>query len=333
MKPIKLILLMSVLIAAGGKPCFATTFKIATLAPAGTAWMKEMKNSAKSIAERTEGRVRLKLYPGGVMGSEQSVHRKIRIGQLHGGAFSSGGMADIYPDIQCLNLPMLFNSFEEVDYVRSKMEPVMKQNMEKNGFVLLGIAEAGFTRILSKSPMKDLESIKASKLWAPEGDLMVKETYHSMGLSPISLPISDVFTGLQTGLIETVTITPSAAIAFQWHSSTAYITDVPLAYLIGVLAIQKRAFDKISETDKIIVKQEVSRAVKNLDQLTREDNLKASAALQHQGIVLVKPEMKEILRWRLAADNSIDRLIEKGALTRAGVDKVRNHLQNFRASN
>jgi TRAP-type C4-dicarboxylate transport system substrate-binding protein len=308
----------------------AITLKIATVAPAGTAWMNEMTVGAKTISDRTQGRVKLKFYPGGVMGSEQSVHRKIKFGQLHGGAFSSGGLADVYPDIQCLNLPMLFDSFEEVDYVRARMEPVMRANLEDNGFVLLGVAEGGFTRILSKSPIRDLEAVRASKLWAPEGDLMVRETYRSMGLAPVYLPISDVYTALQTGLVDTVTVTPSLAIAFQWHSSTAYMTDMPLIYLVGLLAVQKHAFDKISAADQAIVHAEIGKVIKQLDVITRADNQRAKAALQKQGIEFLKPAAAEIARWKQLAEQSVERLIESGALTREGVDRVRAHLADYR---
>jgi TRAP-type C4-dicarboxylate transport system substrate-binding protein len=308
----------------------AITLKIATVAPAGTVWMKEMKAGANTISDRTQGRVKLKFYPGGVMGSEQAVHRKIKVGQLQGGAFSSGGLADVYPDIQCLNLPMLFDTFDEVDYVRARMEPVMKTNLEANGFVLLGIAEGGFTRILSKFPIRDLEAVRASKLWAPEGDLMVRETYRSMGLAPVYLPISDVYTALQTGLVDTVTVTPSLAIAFQWHSSTAYVTDMPLIYLVGLIAVQKRSFDKISATDQAVVREEIGKVAKQLDVITRADNRRAIEALQKQGIQFIKPDSAEIARWKRLAEQSVERLIGSGALTRGGVDRVRGYLADYR---
>jgi TRAP-type C4-dicarboxylate transport system substrate-binding protein len=330
MKPAIRILLAALFCAAFFSPAQAVTFKIATLAPAGTDWMKEMKRGAKSIAEKTEDRVKLKFYPGGVMGSEQSVLRKIRIGQLQGGAFSSGGLADIFPDIQLLNLPMLFDSFDEVDYVRARMLPVMEQNLEERGFVLLGVAEAGFTRIFSAAPIRDLDAIRKSKLWAPEGDLMVEETYRSMGLSPVFLPISDVYTGLQTGLIDTVTTTPSAAIAFQWHSNLRYVTDTPLAYLVGLLAIDKRAFDRVDAADQAIVREEVARVVESLDKITREGNRRAAQALQNQGFVFVEPGDEEIAHWRQLADESVERLIDEGALTRDGVRLVRQQLCDYR---
>ena len=202
MKQFLKIFLMALVAASYSGHSLAKTFKIATLAPAGTTWMKEMKKGAKTINEKTNGRVKLKFYPGGVMGNENSVHRKIRVGQLHGGAFTSGGLAHIYSGIQALSLPMIFNSLDEVDYVRSKVDTHLKQQMEKNGFVLLGIADGGFARIMSTQPLTNLESIRSSKVWIPEGDAMVQETYKSLGISPISLPISDVFTGLQTGLYQ-----------------------------------------------------------------------------------------------------------------------------------
>jgi TRAP-type C4-dicarboxylate transport system substrate-binding protein len=307
----------------------AKRLKIATLAPAGTTWMKEMKAGANLIAERTEGRVKLKFYPGGVMGNDQSVHRKIKIGQLHGGAFTPGGLAQVDSGIQSLGLPMMFKSFDEVDYVRARMDPVIKQQMEANGFVLLGISEGGFVRILSKKPMQNLESIRNSKVWVPAGDRIGQMAMSALGITPISLPISDVFTGLQTGLIETVTVNPTAAIAFQWHTSTSYMTEVPISYLIGVMAIQKKAFDKLSPGDQQIVREEIGKVFKRLDTINRSDNQAAKAALKNQGITFVTPDPGEIERWKSISDQSIEEMVETGVISSENVDQVRGHLQSF----
>ncbi len=308
----------------------AKTFKIATLAPAGTTWMKLMKQGAKSISEKTDGRVKLKFYPGGVMGNEQSVHRKIKVGQLHGGAFTSGGLEQIYPGIQVLSLPMIFNSIDEVDYVRSKMDAYLKQNMEQGGFVLLGIANGGFARIMSQQPLTDLEAIRSSKVWIPEGDAVVLETFKSLGISPISLSIADVFTGLQTGLIETVAVTSTMSISFQWHSSTAYVTDIPVIFLTGLLAIQKKSFDKINAGDQIIVKQEIDSVFEQLDRLNRSDNDKATEALKNYGIEYVKPDPAEIRRWKILSDQAIANMVESGVVPQEAVDQVLQHLSEYR---
>jgi len=310
----------------------AKRLKIATLAPAGTTWMKEMKAGASLIAERTGGRVKLKFYPGGVMGNDQSVHRKIKIGQLHGGAFTPSGLSQVDSSINALSLPMMFESLDEVDYVRARMDPVIKQQIEANGFVLLGISEGGFVRILSKKPMKNLESIRNSKVWVPAGDRIGQIAMSSLGITPISLPISDVFTGLQTGLIETVTVNPTSAIAFQWHTSTSYMTEVPITYLIGVIAVQKKAFDKISPDDQQVVREEIAKVFKRLDTINRSDNEAAKAALQNQGITFVVPEPGEIERWRSIANQSIEEMVGSGVISKEIVDQVRGHLQSFHDS-
>jgi len=308
----------------------AKTFKIATLAPAGTTWMKLMKQGAKNISEKTDGRVKLKFYPGGVMGNDQSVHRKIKVGQLHGGAFTSSSLEHIYPGIQVLSLPMIFNSTDEVDYVRSKMDAFLKQNMEQGGFVLLGIANGGFAKIMSQQPLTDLEAIRSSKVWIPEGNNVVLETFKSFGISPIPLSIANVFTGLQTGLIETVTVIPTAAIVFQWHSSTAYVTDIPVVFLTGLLAIQKKSFDKINAGDQIIVKQEIDHVFKQLDRLNRSDIDKATEALKNYGIKYVKPDPAEIRRWKNLTTQAIANMASSGIVTQEAVDQVLQHLSEYR---
>lgn len=332
MNHLKKLLCMAMLIFAFTTGVQAATLKIATLAPAGTAWMKEMKAGAKLIKQRTEGRVKLKFYPGGVMGNDQSVHRKIKIGQLHGGAFTPGGLAAVDSSIQSLGLPMLFRTLDEVDYVRERVDPVMKQQMEARGFVILGISEGGFARILSKQPLQDLEAIRDSKVWVPEGDKIGQTVFRALGITPISLPISDVFTGLQTGLIETVAVNPTSAIAFQWHTSTAYMTEAPIGYIVGVLAVQKKAFNKLSASDQAIVREEMGKVFKRMDKFNREDNQAAKLALANQGITFVDADPGEVERWRKIADQSIDDMIAAGIVSREVVGQVRDHLQKFRNS-
>lgn len=332
MKQVLRITGLAVLLLASVCAAQAKTLKIATLAPAGTNWMKEMKAGAKLIAKRTEGRVKLKFYPGGVMGNDQSVHRKIRVGQLQGGAFTPGGLAHVNSSIQSLGLPMMFKSFDEVDHVRNDMDAVLREEMESSGFVILGISEGGFARILSKQPMQDLESIRASKVWVPEGDKVGQTVFKALGIAPISLPISDVFTGLQTGLIETVAVNPTSAIAFQWHTSTSYMTEVPLSYLVGILAVQKKAFNRLSAGDQAIVREEMGQVFERMDKLNREDNLAAKTALQKQGITFVVPSPGETERWKTITERSIDDMIASGVIPGEIVSQVKNHLQKYRDS-
>jgi TRAP-type C4-dicarboxylate transport system substrate-binding protein len=309
----------------------ALTLKIATLAPAGTAWMKEMLKGADAIESNTAGRVKMKFYPGGVMGNDQSVHRKIRINQLQGGAFSSSGLSPIDPNIQALSLPMMFNSFAEVDHVRAQMDQRIKQHVADNGFIILGISEGGFARIMSNQPVSDMQSIRNSKVWIPEGDTLVQETFDTMGIKPIPLPLADVFTGLQTGLIETITSTSTGAIAFQWHTKVNYLVDLPVLYVIGLLAVDKSAFDKIRPEDQKVVIAEMDKVFSRLDKINREDNLSATAALKTQGIKVIQPTSEVAQEWKNYSQQSIQKMIQSGMIEKSMVDEIERLLAEYRS--
>jgi TRAP-type C4-dicarboxylate transport system substrate-binding protein len=178
--------------------------------------------------------------------------------------------------------------------------------------------------------MQDLEALQNSKVWVPEGDQVGLTVFKGLGITPISLPISDVFTGLQTGLIETVPVNPTSAIAFQWHTSTAYMTDIPITFLIGLLALKKSEFDKLTDADQAVLLEEMGAVFARLDELNRVDNEAAKAALQQQGISFVMPDPGEAERWREIARKSVDDMVEEGVISQTIVEQVREHLQTFR---
>lgn len=322
---IALILLLSL-----GFQVQAVTLKIATLAPSGTTWMKEMKKGAREIKKQTDGRVKLKFYPGGVMGNDQSVHRKIRINQLQGGAFSSSGLAKIDPAIQIYSLPMVFDSFDEVDHVRQKMDDQVKQHMADNGFVVLGITEGGFARIMSSKPIEGIQSFQNNKVWIPEGDELIQITFDAIGINPIPLTIADVFTGLQTGLIDTITSTSAGAIAFQWHTKINYMVDLPVIYVIGVMAVSQKAFKKIKSNDQKIVINVMNDVFARLEKINRNDNINATKALQTQGIELVKLSDQDIAQLKTLTRNSIQTMVESGKMEADVIDDLYRHLNTVK---
>ncbi|MCK4710410.1 MAG: TRAP transporter substrate-binding protein DctP, partial [Gammaproteobacteria bacterium] len=148
----------------------AKKIKIATLSPDGTMWMQEMRAGAKEIKDRTQGRVDFKFYPGGVMGSDKSVLRKIRIGQLQGGALTSGSLTGIYPDIDIYALPYLFSTLEQVDYVRKEMDSFLLSELEKKGFISFGFGGGGFSYMMSDSSLYSVEDVRKQKVWVPGGN-------------------------------------------------------------------------------------------------------------------------------------------------------------------
>ena len=272
----------------------AVTLKIATLSPDGSYWMQKMRAGGDDIEKQTGGRVSLKFYPGGVMGDDATVLRKLRMHQLQGAAVTSGALNGVYPDIQLYNQVLLFNNEKEVDYVRQKMDAELMQGLEQNGLVALGFADVGFAYMMSTTPIQTLADMRSQKAWAPEDNKIASSALQAFDISPIPLPLRDVLMGLQTGMINVVAGSPVGALALQWHSKIKYITDLPMLYLFGVLAIDKPAFDEIAANDQQIVRNIMAGAIKEIDQHSRQDNQQAIAALQNQGIQLVKPTEKDV---------------------------------------
>jgi len=310
----------------------AAVFKIATLSPDGSSWMVIMKQAAKDIAGQTDNRVKFKFYPGGVMGNDQTVFRKIRAGQLQGTATTGGALAPFYKDVQLYGLPVLFKNQQEVDYVRKRMDPQIMQGLEDNGFVTFGMAEGGMAYVMSKSQTPDVDQLANRKVWVPNDDRAIMETAQAFGIHPVPLNLGDVLTSLQSGLVDTIATSPIGAIALQWHTQVKYITEVPLVYLYAVLAIDKKAFDKISKEDQQLVRSIMGKAFVEIDQLNRQDNVNAMLALQNQGLEIITPSEPQLQQWYQLAEHSRKKAIENGQVSQQAVDAVNAYLEELHQS-
>ncbi len=323
-------LLLALSIVLAGAQAQALTLKIATISPDGTVWMKELRKAAADIKQQTSGRVKLRFYPGGVMGNDKNVLRKMRVGQLHGGAMVGGGLGEIYPDSQIYSLPFAFRNTDEVDFVRDRMDGDLMQGLYERGYVSFGLAEAGFAYLMSNKPISGIADLDDRKVWVPEGDAISQMAFEAVGVSPISLPLPDVLTALQTGLIDTVGASPIGAIALQWHTRVKYVTDTPLMYLYGILIIDRKAFERIKPDDQEIVRAALTDVFERLNEINRQENEQARHALAGQGIEFIQPSAEEKARW----DSAIrDKLIEtrgNGYFSQAIVDKLLTNLDAAR---
>ncbi len=231
------------------------TLKIATLSPEGSVWMTLLREGAQQIESETAERVKFRFYPGGVMGDDKAVLRKIRWGQLHGAVITAGGLVQNYNDIGLYNMPMAFRSLEEVDYVRQRMDPVLMDGLESKGFVSFGIAEVGFAYAMSKAALSSVDDVQAQKVWVPDNDPGSARALAAFEIAPIPLSIADVLGGLQTGLINSVAVPPVGAIILQWHTQLEHVLDLPLLYIYGLLIVNKRQFERLSVEDQEVVRR------------------------------------------------------------------------------
>lgn len=327
----ELLILMGIALLLFPGTIQAKRLKIATLSPDGSFWMTRMKQGADEVGRLTEGRVKIKFYPGGVMGDDKAVLRKIRVGQLHGGAFVAGSLAAIYPNIQIYGLPLKFRSFEEVDYVRKQLDPIIAKGLEDGGLIPFGFAEGGFAYTLSTLPVRSVEDMAQRKVWVPDNDSSVLEAVKAFDITPIPLSIADVRAGLQTGLIDTVTTPPIAAVALQWHTQVKYLMDMPFLYVYAVFAVDKKAFSKISPEDQGVVRDTMGQAFRDIGKRNRSDHEEALKVLENQNIEFLKPSDVQLAEWRRRAAEVPELLVRSGQFTQEMVQLLEQHLREFRA--
>jgi len=282
----KLIVVIAALMLS--MPAMAVTLKIATATPNGSQWMTDMRAGAAEIKERTEGRVLIKYYGGGVKGDDGKVLSQIRIRQLQGGAFTPSALSAQYSELNLYGMPLVFNSEEEAAYVRSRMDARISQGLEEAGFVNFGFATSGFANILSSTPVRSLADLKGKRVWVPDGDSISYASMQALSLTPVTLPLTDVLTGLQTGLVDIVMIPPIVALILQWHTKVKYVTQVPLVYSFGFMAIDKKTFEKISDADQAVVREVMGRMYENFDEVNIVDNREAFQSLVKSGIEVVE---------------------------------------------
>lgn len=328
----KFVILMLVLtVAISSQISYAQTkIKIATLAPQNSGWATTFRAGAKEISERTDGRVQLRFYWGGAQGNEKKILQKMKIGQLQGGTFSPTDFQGPYPDVNIYGLPFFFENYGEVDYVRRQMDDKLQAGFAELGYQTFGFAGGGFAYILSNEPVHGHADLVGKKVWLPQGDLISYEAMKSLRLSPVPLPLTDVLTGLQTGLIDIVAIPPLVALALQWHTKVKYVTRIPVLFSIGFMAIDQRVMKKINADDRLILTEVLTRLYSELDAASESEANAATDALLNVGVEEVALNDGEFERIRREMDETNRALAHEGMFSLELLEEMERHVAEYR---
>lgn len=266
----------------------AATLKIATLAPEGSSWMNIMHEMMDEVTAETDGRIKFKIYPGGIQGDERDVIRKMRAGQLHGGGFTGNGLGVILPRVRVLEIPFLFNDYNEVRAVVDSLDSYFADYFDKEDYVLLGWANVGFVYLFSQEPITCKKDILDKKVWLWEGDPLAETFMAEFGIKPIPLAITDVLMSLSTQMINTVYTAPMACVGLQWFTKVKYMTDYPVTNSVGAVIVSRKSWDRIPEDLQPVVRRICDKHFARLAETTIEDNAKSIETLKKNGIKLVE---------------------------------------------
>lgn len=325
------------LVVLSASPVFAQetyTLKFATLLPTGTAWSKLLDDWVKEVESKSQGRLKFKMYAGGVMGDEPDVLRKIRKGQLQGGLFTGYGIGRIYSPARVLEMPFLFKDTHESDHVRDQLMPEIEIGFKQNGFELLGWPEVGFIHFFSQHKIESLDDMRKSRIWLWQGDPLGEAFFAAADIAPVPLSIIDVYSQLSArhGSIDTVYISTFGAIGLQWHTQLKYGSNIAVTNAIGGLVISNDFFDPLPEDLQQMLKTTGKIMSDKIRKNARFENERSRNLLERTGINFLwdwnDQEMAEFTHIR---DQAAKHLQETGYIPAAFSGKARDLLDTYRA--
>ena len=278
-----------------------TEIRIATLAPAGSPWMSVLDKAASEVKEKTSGRVKMKYFEGGQQGDERDFVDKIKLGQLDGAAVTSIGLSMIDESIRVLELPMLFDTAEEVDYVADKMWPYFQKKFEKKGFKLNDRGEVGWIYFMSKGKVETLADLKAQKIWQWGDDKLVGSMFGKLGLNGVKLGVPEVDSSLTSGKINACYGSPVAAVALQWYSKVKFMTSMPMSFAIGATVVSLEALKKLSAEDAKALEEIGKSSSKKLRKVIRRANEDAKSTMVKKGTTVVPTPAATVAEFTKAA--------------------------------
>ena len=321
------------LLALIPRPCAggpAHEIKLASLAPENSSSMQIFNEMDLDLRAQTGGRVGFKIYGGFALGNEMDVLRKLRIGYVQAAVFTTASLSDLNPDMRVLQIPFLFNTYDEVDQVLGSLAGDFEQGFAAQGFEILGWSELGFVYLMSRSPIARIADFKGQRVWAVAGSRMAKVLFDRAGVSPVTISAPDVLLSLQTKSLNVVYNSPYYALVTQWYSRIKYLTDLPLIYGVSVLMIDKKIFDRLPADDRQTLKTICSKHMRRLTVKTRQDNAEALQVMFRRGITRVTPEADAVTAFKQLSEAAMDDLGPK-FLPPQTVKAVRTSLDQYRS--
>jgi TRAP-type C4-dicarboxylate transport system substrate-binding protein len=327
--PIAIAAVLAAGLLAGADP--AVVIKMGTLAPEGSSWHQILKTMGDAWAQAPGGGVTLRIYPGGVLGDEPDLVRKMRVGQIQAAALTAVGLSDIDPGVAALQIPMMFDSYDELDKVRERLRPALEKRMSDRGFVVLNWGDAGWVMFFAKEPFVRPDDLKKMKLFVWSGDNHAVDIWKAAGFSPVPLASTDILPGLQTGLINAFDTTPLLAASSQWFGLAPHMLDLKWAPLVGATVVTKKTWDAAPSAAHDAMMKAASVAGDRLKTEIRAANDKAIEAMVKRGLLVQSLKPDDVAAWRRAAEGVYPKI--RGTIVPADMfDEVRRLRDEIRSS-
>ena len=232
--------------------------------------------------------------------------------------------------IRVLELPMMFDSIGEMDYVADRMWPYFQKKFEAKGFKLTDRGEIGWVYFMSKDRIESLADLRKASVWQWGDDQIVRAMYRKLNINGVPLGVPEVDSALTSGRINACYGSPLAAVALQWNTKIRYRTSLAMSYGIGATVVSLKAFNKLSKADQHTLLKLTRKMGAKIRKGVRQDNIDADKQMQQKGVKIVKTPAAMEANFRKASEEVWHELVGK-VYTQAELDMVLKYRADYRA--
>lgn len=226
--------------------------------PAGYPTVVAVEMMGKKLEAATSGRIKLQMFPGAVLGQEKEAVEQTQLGAIQIARISLGVIGPVVPEVNVFNMPFVFR---DITHMRKVIdgdvgnELLAKVTASPARLVALGWMDGGSRSLYTKKPVRSPADLKGQKIRMMGNPLFV-DTMNAMGGNGISMGYGEVFSALQTGVIDGAENNPPSMFTSNHYSAGAkYYTQTNHLIIPEILVMSKVAFDKLSAADQALVKK------------------------------------------------------------------------------
>jgi tripartite ATP-independent transporter DctP family solute receptor len=263
--------------------------------PAGYPTVVAVENMGKKLEAATNGRIKLKMFPGAVLGQEKEAVEQVQIGAIQIARISLGVVGPVAPDVDVFNMPFVFRN---IAHMRAVIDgPIGAELLEKvtnspARLVALGWMDGGarslYTKKLVKTPA-DMAGIKVRMM----GNPLFVDTMNAMGGNGISMSYGEVFSALQTGVIDGAENNPPSFFTSNHYTTgTKYYAQTNHLIIPELLVMSKVTWDKLTPADQTLVKKVAREAQMEQRVLWDKSVAEYTEKLKAAGIEFVQVDQK-----------------------------------------
>ena len=268
---------------------------------------------ADLVQQKSGGKMKVTTFGSGTLGGDAQVISSLQGGTIDMTMVSPGLLVGLEKEYALLDLPFLFNNYQEVDAVLDG--PVGKKLLEKlpaKGLIGLGYWDHGFRNVTnSKRPILKLEDLAGLKIRVIQIAQFI-EMFNTLGANAVPMSFTELYTALETKTVDGQENPLATVEASKFYEVQKFASLTQHVYNPLVTIFSKKTWDRLSPDERKIIQDAANEAGAYERKVSRETNEKAAEVLKGKGMAVNPIAPQEIERMREKVKPVTDKFVKEG---------------------